>query len=112
MVSVPFNVLASLDGRDVGMVSASRASHGEVELFSLWVDPSARGCGVGDALVEAVIDRAVVEAALRVVLVVREQNHRAIDLYLRNGFVDTGVVEPSAGDEPHERKMVRMLEAR
>ncbi|MCS7484520.1 GNAT family N-acetyltransferase [Umezawaea endophytica] len=90
------NVLAYLDGEPAGMVSGMPNGHG-VELISMWVAPFARGRGVGDALVDAVVDR----ADGTVSLAVKESNHAAAALYRRHGFVDDG---PS-GDG--ERRLVR-----
>ncbi|WP_433264363.1 GNAT family N-acetyltransferase [Actinosynnema sp. CS-041913] len=76
------NLVAAVDGADVGMVSGVPGD--EVELISLWVAPGARGRGVGDALVEAVADWA---APRPVRLRVAPDNGHAIALYLRHGFV-------------------------
>jgi GNAT superfamily N-acetyltransferase len=51
---VPCNILAELDGATVGMVSGTAPLNGEVMLISMWVAPSARGKGGGDALVGAI----------------------------------------------------------
>ncbi len=90
------NVLAHLDGEPAGMVSGMPRGHGVV-LISMWVAPFARGRGVGDALVAAVVDRADGVVSL----LVKESNLAAASLYRRHGFVDDG---PCGGDE---RRMVR-----
>jgi ribosomal protein S18 acetylase RimI-like enzyme len=104
---VAVNFVADLDGKPAGMVSG--AVHGEVvDLISMWVAPSARGAGVGDALVTAVLDwmdgMQLGTARLRVMV----GNTHAIALYERHGFVDAG---PRAladdTDGPSERWMVR-----
>jgi ribosomal protein S18 acetylase RimI-like enzyme len=51
----------------------------------MWVSPKARGRGVGDRLIGA-----VVEWARAVTLAVSEGNAAATALYRRHGFVDTG----------------------
>ena len=108
--SVPFNLLAVVDGAEVGMVSGARPAAEEAELLSLWVDAGARGRGVADTLVEEVLSWARQDGAVRVVLGVRAANRPAISLYRRHGFVDAGpnhdVVD---GDRP-ERCMVRPLD--
>ncbi|HEY0374884.1 MAG TPA: GNAT family N-acetyltransferase, partial [Amnibacterium sp.] len=78
----PFAVLLDLDGRPVGMIAAMLEG-GAVEVVSLWVDPAARGRGVGDAAVAAVVDFA---AGRDVLLSVRTENGPAIRLYRRCGF--------------------------
>ena len=95
----PFSALLDLDGRTVGMVAAFDAGEA-VELVSLWVDPSARGRGIGEAAVAAVVD---VADGRDLMLSVRTANAAAIRLYRRCGFVDEG---PSP-DDPRERRMRR-----
>ncbi|HEX4216202.1 MAG TPA: GNAT family N-acetyltransferase [Candidatus Dormibacteraeota bacterium] len=103
--SVPLNLIADLDGTPAGMVSGV-GEGGEVELISMWVAPFARGAGVGDALIEAVIAWAASLQPTRIQLEVREDNEHAAALYRRHGFADAGRVEPAAPDEPPERRMV------
>jgi ribosomal protein S18 acetylase RimI-like enzyme len=84
---VSFNVVAVVDAVTVGQVSGTHPDvDGHVELISLWVAPSARGLGVGDALVTAVIDEAHRAGARLVKLSVRRSNASAIALYERAGF--------------------------
>ncbi|MER5521337.1 GNAT family N-acetyltransferase [Streptomyces sp. NPDC002763] len=89
---VPFNALLRQAGRAVGMVSATDpGSHDVVELISLWVSPTARGHGVGDAAVTAVTDWAHQHhLGCPVGLWVRTDNTRAQALFLRNGFMALG----------------------
>jgi ribosomal protein S18 acetylase RimI-like enzyme len=102
--TVPFNVVAYLDGTPAGMVSGTAPSpEGAVELISMYVAPFARGTGAGDALVNAVIAWAASEGATCVTLAVREANALAIALYRRNGFADVDEGEPG------ERVMVRTI---
>ncbi|RKT57196.1 ribosomal protein S18 acetylase RimI-like enzyme [Saccharothrix australiensis] len=79
------DLVARLDGADVGMVSGMPGD--PVELISLWVAPAARGRGVGDALVDGVARWADPRP---VRLRVAAGNAHALALYLRHGFV----VEP------------------
>jgi ribosomal protein S18 acetylase RimI-like enzyme len=86
-----YNVVALLHGRPVGMVSGVRTAEDDtVELISMWVSPAGRGRGVGDRLIEAVVDWARQGAARAVRLDVVESNENAIALYRRNGFRTTG----------------------
>lgn len=105
---VAHNVLAELDGREVGMVSATFPANGDVELISMWVAPDGRGMGVGDALVGHVTQWALESGADRVVLDVRAANAHAIALYARHGFVDAGEVDAQDGQDP-ERRMIAVL---
>lgn len=51
--SVELNLVLTVGGEPVGMVSASAPNvHGEVELISLWVAPAGRGRGIGDEAVQ------------------------------------------------------------
>jgi ribosomal protein S18 acetylase RimI-like enzyme len=104
LTEVPFNVIAELDGKPAGLVSGTHPDEdGAVLLISMWVAPFARGRGVGDALVEAVIGWARDRGASAVELDVRQANEAAIILYRRNGFVDQG---PSDHDPVQERRMI------
>jgi len=64
------------------------------ELVSMYVRPRARGRGVGEALVAAVIDWAGQRNAERVRLWVTETNVPARALYERCGFALTGERQP------------------
>lgn len=103
LVSVPFNVVAVVDGVPVGQASGSRLFDRKlVGLTSMYVASAARGSGTADALVEAVKEYARGLSATVVRLSVRRQNARAIKFYERVGFEHTD--EP--GDEPAEIAML------
>src|SRR5690606_21383487 len=59
---------------------------GEAEFRMLAVDPAAQGRGVGQALVEACIDRARAHGASAIVICVRDFSKPAQRLYARLGF--------------------------
>lgn len=61
----------------------------EVHLANLAVEPNARGRGVGDALIRAVLDYARRRNAESVYLEVRQSNTIARRFYARHGFVPT-----------------------
>ena len=93
--------LARRDGRAVGSVAAFRGpeqAEDECVLVGMWVDPQARGAGVGEALVRAVVDHAAARGLSRVLLEVAHENAPAIALYERMGFVPTG----RTGALPHD----------
>ncbi|MBO0767218.1 MAG: GNAT family N-acetyltransferase [Solirubrobacterales bacterium] len=92
---VPLNIVLRSDGAPVGMVGARVRKDDTVELISMWVAPFARGRGVGDAAVRAVVCWA---GPREVVLHVKPDNEPAIALYERHGFVDAGQ-SPEAADE-------------
>lgn len=85
--------LARLSERTAGIVGGWRDG-AAVELVSMWVDPAARGGGVAEPLVEAVVDwvRAIGEE--RIHLWVTIGNDSARRLYQRCGFVATGERQP------------------
>ena len=56
----------------------------------MWVSPAARGRGVGDLLISAVERWAVERGAKMLRLAVMPDNGKAIALYERHGFADTG----------------------
>lgn len=107
--SVPYNLVAFVGDEPSGMVSATDPIKDTMVLLSLWVAPSARGQGVGDRLVEAVVGRASQHGVARVTLDVRDVNHHAQALYRRHGFVDDGPTPDLEPDDPPERRMVRIL---
>jgi GNAT superfamily N-acetyltransferase len=86
------NIVAELDGERVGLIRASPAIQGSVvELMSLWVDPRARGFGVGSALIAAVAERMSAkfpDYPLR--LGVKKTNMSARRLYAEEGFIEIG----------------------
>ncbi|MET0189657.1 MAG: GNAT family N-acetyltransferase [Pseudonocardia sediminis] len=102
-------IVADLDGRPAGMVCGMPPDAvGISDLLSLWVAPFARGHGVGDALVGAVVDWANEQGAFRVALHVVEGNDVASGLYRRHGFIDHGRVTGVA-DGMVERRMERVI---
>jgi GNAT superfamily N-acetyltransferase len=90
-------VLAVDDGgRSLGLVGAHRPVElpEAVELVSMWVAPTARGRGIGHALVREVVVWAREEGAAEVLLWVTRTNDVAHALYERHGFSDTGDEKP------------------
>ncbi len=96
--------------RPVGLVAGTHDDHDPavVHLMAMWVHPSARGTGAGDALVSAVVGWAHEVGAERVRLHVVTDNVPARRLYERHGFVPSG-----RGDELlcHGRMEMRMERA-
>ena len=82
-----------------GWSAGSRRSQSTVELVSLWVRPHARGLGVGDALVAAVIDWAGTVNATSVHLWLTEANQHARKLYERCGFRSTDERQPMPAND-------------
>lgn len=91
---VALHLAVEVAGEPVGVVAATDPApggEGEVELISLWVAPTARGRGVGDAAVRGVLAWAAsTHPGVSVVLSVVAGNPAARLLYERHGFVDVG----------------------
>ena len=99
------------DGRLVGM-AAGASDSGQPNLanvFAMYVRPDARGRGVGELLVEAVVDWARRESFERIRLMVNVENGAAMRLYARCGFRDTGVREPLRDTEHTLAELARPL---
>ena len=104
------NFVVDLDGRPSGIASGFPGSAVDVrELISMWVAPWARGRGVGDALIRAVLAWAEADGASAVELKVVVGNAPATGLYRRHGFAETGEVDEPAEDGRREARMVRPL---
>jgi GNAT superfamily N-acetyltransferase len=104
--NVPLNVVAYFNEAPAGMVGAtSPDAAGTSELISMWVAPHARGKGVADALVAAVVAWATERGINSIELDVVEANPRARAFYRRCGFVDRVRVADPRSAQP-ERRMV------
>jgi GNAT superfamily N-acetyltransferase len=75
-------------------------------LVAMWVEPPARGTGVGQALVAEVCNWAALRGATSIELEVREHNHTARRLYERAGFA---AAVPSRAASKCELQMARPL---
>jgi GNAT superfamily N-acetyltransferase len=106
--NVAFNAVAVAGGQVVGTVGGMHCggSTDSVELISMWVSPEVRGTGVGDALIGAVVEWALSESTVELVLAVRRSNSPARALYERTGFVLVG----AHPDDPDEDLMIRALD--
>ncbi len=58
----------------------------EADVQTVAVAPSAQGQGVGRMLLDALVDQAMEREATSLLLEVRADNQRAVDLYTRRGF--------------------------
>ena len=96
----PAGLVAAVPGQPVS--GAPAAGLCGWHLVSMWVSPQARGHGVADLLLGAVIDHAEAAGAPRVTLWVTLGNARARSFYQRMGFTPTGrqQVYPRDGAAP------------
>ncbi|GAB2777213.1 hypothetical protein GCM10027020_33220 [Nocardioides salsibiostraticola] len=89
-------LLAFDDDTAVGLACGIHtATPGELELTAMWIAPSHRGTGLGDALIGAVRDWAADQGAHRLTLAVVSTNDSAIRLYARHGFTVAESALPS-----------------
>lgn len=81
--------VAVADHSDIGVVrgGAYTPRPNAAILYSMWVEPAFRGRGVGEALIDTVVDWARSEGFASLVLDVTHHNEHAIALYARKGFV-------------------------
>jgi ribosomal protein S18 acetylase RimI-like enzyme len=87
--------VAEEDERWLGIVACHlRIDRSGTQLYSMWVDPGARGRGVAQALIRAVASWADERACRDVYLFVQEANLPARALYERVGFAATGTRQP------------------
>ena len=102
--------VAVVEGADVGLVACLPESHdGLPELVSLWVSSSARGRGVGTALVLAAADFARSGGASELRLWLADSNAAGLALYDRLGAPPTGRTghfpPPREHVTEHERRL-------
>ncbi len=81
-----------------GLAGGFQPGAGPVELVAMFVRPQARGRGVGEALIDAVIAWARKRDATSVHLWVTETNKPARSLYERCGFSSTAERQPLPSD--------------
>lgn len=90
-------LLARLDGHPVGCGALKRIGRGVGEIKRMWVDPTARGLGIAQRLLEALEG----EAAALGVHTLRLDTNRSLGearaLYLRNGYREI----PRYNDNPY-----------
>jgi GNAT superfamily N-acetyltransferase len=99
------------DGKDLGLVrcASDEHHHDTAWLISMWVTPEARGQGVGNALIDAVIECARSSGASRLLLDVGDYNQQAIALYARKGFQPNGQTGSLPAPRNHIREHQREL---
>lgn len=88
--------VARADDRPVGITAAIRQPElGDParQLISMWVEPAARGAGIGAKLIDAAAAWGRADGAKELRLQVTENNDAAARLYERCGFERTGRTE-------------------
>ncbi|UAL31454.1 GNAT family N-acetyltransferase [Nocardioides rotundus] len=93
------DIVAFLEDRPVGMATGVPGeTSSAVGLISMWVNPAARGRGVGDRLIQAVEEYGVERGARTLGLTVMPDNAAALAFYARNGFTESGEQGPLRPD--------------
>jgi ribosomal protein S18 acetylase RimI-like enzyme len=90
---------ALIGNRPVGLIGAQPENADTVYLYSLWLDPTARGQGLARPLVAAAVDWARDRKARMVTLRVAADNALARGVYESLGFAATIVESPSPRNE-------------
>ncbi len=104
--------IARRGGEGMGLVSAHLGDQGIGSIGAMWVDPSARGTGLGRWLLEAACGWLVRRGATRLRLWVTDGNTPAIQLYESEGFSRTGITEAlRAGSQLVNVQMEKLADA-
>ena len=90
---------ALIGDRPVGLIGAQQENAETVYLYSLWLDPAARGQGLARPLVAAAVDWARDRRARTVTLRVAADNAVARGVYESLGFTLTAAESPSGRRE-------------
>ncbi len=90
-------LLARLDGAPVGLLMFKSLGGGLCEMNRMYVDPAARGRGVGGALVDRLFAAARAMGQTRMQLGALDRHHEALALYARMGFRADPSRPPQAG---------------
>jgi ribosomal protein S18 acetylase RimI-like enzyme len=98
------------DNPEPAGLAGAYVADGVANVVSMWVRPSARGNGIGEALIGATADWAKARDHAALVLWVTESNTPARALYDRCGFAPTGERQPLPSDPTlPEVRMRRLL---
>jgi ribosomal protein S18 acetylase RimI-like enzyme len=85
-----------------GIIGGYVQDDGGWHVISVWVVPAARGTGLADRLIEAVIGHMRAQGAQQASLWVTDGNDRARAFYRRHGFRATGNRQPVRPQTPDE----------
>ncbi len=83
--------LVARDGADTTGTAALALKDGYAEVKSMFVDPTRRGVGVADALMEALDSAARKEGVALLKLETAHKLEAAVKLYARHGFTECGI---------------------
>ena len=106
--------VAEQNGQVLGWVAGFARTRGSVpwgRVYAIAVDPRARGQKLGRRLMENIIGALVQCGAARIFLEVRPDNHAAISLYRKLGFVSCRPLPNYYGKGVAALRMVRVMAA-
>jgi ribosomal protein S18 acetylase RimI-like enzyme len=88
--------VAAEDGTLVGLCGSFLREHDPevAQIVAMWVDPTFRGRGLAEQLLDAASNWSIAGGASDLVLDVTETNESARRLYTRAGFRETGTTTP------------------
>jgi len=103
-------LVAEADGTVLGYAGMMFTGGPEADVVTIGVDQSFWGRGIATALLTALVTEAGRRGCTEVLLEVREDNPRARQLYLREGFAEIGIrrgyYQPSGVDAVVMRKVL------
>jgi [ribosomal protein S18]-alanine N-acetyltransferase len=103
-------LVAEAEGMVIGYGGMMFTGGPEADVVTLGVDQGSWGRGTGTALLTALVAEAARRGCTEVLLEVREDNPRARQLYLREGFAEIGIrrgyYQPSGVDAVVMRKVL------
>lgn len=103
-------LVAEHEGAVMGYIlTFHRKNTSLARMYSLAVDPAARGLGLGEKLVLAAQDLALERGSLRMRLEVRADNEAAQSLYRKLGYHQFGTVKDYYADHEPAVRMEKML---
>jgi GNAT superfamily N-acetyltransferase len=106
---LPLLVLAEGAPIALAWAQCDAATPSVINLFQMWVDPAQRGQGVGLALLDSVVLWARRMKANAVQLGVASGQEAAVRMYLKAGFIPSGLAEPLREDSPLLSQPMRLL---
>lgn len=100
-------LVALTDGQVAGCCGYTEVC-GEANIDNVVVDPARRNCGVGQALLQELIQRGRMAGVQAFTLEVRVSNHAAIHIYEKFGFESAGI-RPNFYEKPVENAFIMWL---
>ena len=97
--------IVAVDGQEVAGYVGSQSVLGEADMMNLAVSPAYRRQGVGQRLVDTLVDRLRINGVYSLTLEVRVSNEAAIALYEILGFVRVGC-RPKYYSNPKEDALI------